>query len=111
MSDDKHWSVKADPRLVDALQNKPDADHPGSDAYMTALAIVLLREAGVPAADEQIQRGIAWLKSRQRQSGRWWMESLTFPGDNRKHFTTYIAQALRALHLCGKLEPATASKE
>ena len=79
---------------------------------MTAFAIVLLREAGVPASDEQIQEGIAWLKSNQRQSGRWWVQSLTYPGDNRRHFTTYIAtaQVLRAMNLCGELEPATASE-
>lgn len=113
MSDEKDWSVKMDPRLVDTLQSKPDAENPGSDAYMTAFAIVLLREAGVPATDEQIQRGIAWLKSNQRQSGRWWVESLTFPGENRQHFTTYIAtaQALRALNLCGELAPAVAPTE
>jgi squalene-hopene/tetraprenyl-beta-curcumene cyclase len=113
MSDDKNWSVRVDPRLVDTLQSKPDAENPGSDAYMTAFAIVLLREAGVPAADEQVRQGIAWLKRNQRQSGRWWMESLTFPGENRRHFTTYIAtaQALRALNLCGELEPAVASQE
>jgi hypothetical protein len=99
--------------LVDTLRSKPDADQPGSDAYMTAFAIVLLREAGVPATDEQIRRAVARLKSTQRQSGRWWVESLTFPGDNRKHFTTYIAtaRALRALNLCGELEPAAASEE
>jgi len=112
MSDAADWSVVVDPRLVDTLQNRPDAADPGSDAYMTALAIVLLREAGVPASDEQIQTGIAWLKSNQRQSGRWWVQSLTYPGDNRRHFTTYIAtaQALRALNLCGELEPAIASE-
>lgn len=112
MSDDTDWSVVVDPRLVDTLLSKSDAAHPGSDAYMTAFAIVLLREAGVPAADEQIQRGIAWLKSNQRQSGRWWVESLTFPGDNRRHFTTYIAtaQALRAFDLCGELQPTVATK-
>jgi len=107
MSAEQDWSVRLDPRVVDTLQSKPDADDPGSDAYMTALAIVLLREAGVPTSDKQIQQGIAWLKSNQRQSGRWWVESLTFPGANRRHFTTYIAtaQALRALSLCGELEP------
>jgi len=112
MSDEKDWSVRGDPRLVDTLRSKPDADHPGSDAYMTALAIVLLREAGVSASDGQIQQGIAWLKSSQRQSGRWWLASLTFPGDNRRHFTTYIAtaQALRALNLCGELEPVASSE-
>ncbi|QDU96088.1 c-type cytochrome domain-containing protein [Lignipirellula cremea] len=120
MSDPSNWSLRLDPRLVGTLQSKPDALNPGSDAYMTGLAIVLLRESGVPTADRQIQRGISWLKSRQRQSGRWWLESLTFPvrkpgdtpGDKRRHFTTYIAtaQAMRALDLCGELEPVISSK-
>lgn len=112
MSDADKWSVKVDPRLVHTLKSKPDADHPGSDAYMTAFAIVLLREAGVSATDERIRKGIAWLKSNQRQSGRWWMQSLTYPGDTRKHFTAYIAtaQALRALNLCGELESIETSK-
>ncbi|QDU26186.1 hypothetical protein ETAA8_12610 [Anatilimnocola aggregata] len=112
MSNVQDWSVVADPRIADAWQSRPDANNPGSDAYMTAFAIVLLREAGVPATDEQIQEGIAWLKGNQRKSGRWWVQSLTYPGDNRRHFTTYIAtaQALRALHLCGELEPAIATE-
>ncbi len=69
---------------------------------MTAFAIVLLRENGVPASDDRIQRGIAWLKREQRQSGRWWMHSL-YRGNY--HFTTYIAsmQALKALALCDSI--------
>lgn len=121
MSAPDNWSHRLDPRLVGTLQEKPDADHPGSDAYMTGLAIVLLRESGVPAADKQIQQGIEWLKRHQRQTGRWWLESLTFParkpgdtpGDKRRHFTTYMAtaQAMRALDLCGELSPVVPSKE
>ena len=120
MSAPDNWSPRLDPRLVAHLKSKPDADNPGSDAYMTGLAIVVLRESGIPAEDKRIQRGIAWLKRNQRQSGRWWLESLTFPvrkpgdtpGDKRRHFTTFIAtaQAMRALDLCGELEPVVSSK-
>ena len=35
-----------------------------------------LREAGVPAADPRIQRGLTWLVKNQRVSGRWWTRSL-----------------------------------
>jgi len=52
---------------------------------MTGFAIVLLRESTVPKTDEQIQRGIAWLKSNQRASGRWWMKSMY---KETYHFTT-----------------------
>jgi squalene-hopene/tetraprenyl-beta-curcumene cyclase len=93
-------------RLIEGL---PDAADPGSDPYMTALAIVLLRESGVPAADARLQRGVAWLKAEQRASGRWWMHSL-YRGNY--HFTTYIAtaKALQALALCGAM-PGNLSSE
>ncbi len=109
MSDSSKWSVRKPSRIIELLKSEPDADAPASDPYMTALAIVLMRESNIPADDNQIQRGIAWLKANQRQSGRWWMKSLSFKGDNRKNYTTYIstAQALRALALCGEIaEPA-----
>jgi squalene-hopene/tetraprenyl-beta-curcumene cyclase len=74
---------------------------------MTAFAIVLLREAGVPATDLRIQKGIHWLKQNQRESGRWWMKSLF---RDTYHYSTYIstAQALRALALCGEIQPIVA---
>ena len=53
------WKEAMDPTVVALIQNLPDAANPGSDPYMTAFAIVLLRESGVPASDQRIQRGIA----------------------------------------------------
>jgi squalene-hopene/tetraprenyl-beta-curcumene cyclase len=96
------WQEAMDPTVVALIQNLPDAANPGSDPYMTAFAIVLLRESGVPASDQRIQRGIAWLKENQRVSGRWWMHSLYRGNYN---YITYIstAQALRALALCDEL--------
>src|SRR5262245_1962316 len=96
------WKEAMDPTVVALIQNLPDAANPWSDPYMTAFAIVLLRESGVPANDERIQRGIAWLKENQRVSGRWWMHSLYRGNYN---YITYIstAQALRALALCDEL--------
>jgi squalene-hopene/tetraprenyl-beta-curcumene cyclase len=101
------WKEAMDPTVVALIQNLPDAASPGSDPYMTAFAIVLLRESGVPASDQRIQRGIAWLKENQRASGRWWMDSLYRGNYN---YITYIstAQALRALALCDEL-PTTLS--
>lgn len=102
MSDLMKWHVKMDPKVIAIFEGEPDKASPGSDSYMTAWAIVLLRESGVPASDERIRRGIAWLKREQRATGRWWMKSL-FRGTY--HYSTYIAtaQALRALALCGEL--------
>lgn len=102
MSDLMKWHVKMDPKVIALIQSEPDAANPASDPYMTAWAIVLLREAGIPSTDARIQKGIAWLKENQRASGRWWMKSLF---RNTVHYSTYIstAQALRALALCGEI--------
>jgi squalene-hopene/tetraprenyl-beta-curcumene cyclase len=101
-SERQPWKEAMDPTVVALIQNLPDAANPGSDPYMTAFAIVLLRESGVPASDKRIQRGIAWLKENQRLTGRLWMYSLYRGNYN---YITYIstAQALRALALCDEL--------
>ncbi|MFN9915634.1 MAG: hypothetical protein ACK53L_23790, partial [Pirellulaceae bacterium] len=95
--------VSVSPRVKDLLDNLPDADAPASDAYLTSFAIVLLIENGRPLSDPQLQRGLAWLRSEQRQSGRWWMHSLYRVN---YHFTTYLAtaQAMRALARGGEFD-------
>jgi squalene-hopene/tetraprenyl-beta-curcumene cyclase len=100
------WKEAMDPTVVALIRNLPDAANPESDPYMTAFAIVLLRESGVPASDPCIRRGVAWLKENQRASGRWWMHSLYRGNYN---YITYIstAQALRALALCDELPTTT----
>lgn len=102
MSDLMKWHETMDPEVVTMIRSEPDAANPASDAYLTAFAIVRLREAGIPAKDERIRKGIQWLKQNQRVSGRWWMKSLFRP---TYHYITYIstAQALRALALCDEL--------
>ena len=96
------WKEAMDPTVVALIRNLPDAANPESDPYMTAFAIVTLRESGVAGSDTRIRRGIAWLKENQRVSGRWWMYSLYRGNYN---YITYIstAQALRALALCDEL--------
>ena len=76
MSDLMSWHKKMDPKVVTMIQSEPDAASPESDPYMTAYAIVLLREAGVSAVDGRIQKGIFWLKENQRVSGRWCRRNL-----------------------------------
>ncbi len=102
MCDIMKWHAKMDPKVVEMIRSEPDAESPNSDPYMTAFAIVLLREAGIPTSDQRIQHGIAWLKQNQRVSGRWWMKSLY---RDTQHYSTYIstAQALRALSLCDEI--------
>ncbi|MEZ6045913.1 MAG: hypothetical protein R3C11_10125 [Planctomycetaceae bacterium] len=47
-----------------------------SDGHQTGLALLVLQEAGVPATDPRVQKGLNWLLSNQRESGRWWTRSL-----------------------------------
>jgi squalene-hopene/tetraprenyl-beta-curcumene cyclase len=103
MSEVKSWHYVMSPKVLTLINNLPDAAKPESDAYMTALAIVLMRQNDVPTTDPRIQRGLAWLKREQRVSGRWWMHSL-YRGNY--HYTTYIAtvEALKAFDLCGELD-------
>jgi squalene-hopene/tetraprenyl-beta-curcumene cyclase len=58
-----------------------------SDGYATGLIVYVLRQAGVPADDPAIRRGVAWLEANQRASGRWFTRSLN---DDGAH---YIANA------------------
>jgi squalene-hopene/tetraprenyl-beta-curcumene cyclase len=96
------WHFEISETVAKLITNLPDAAKPESDAYMTAFAIVLMRQSHVPAKDERLQKAVAWLKKEQRVSGRWWMHSL-YRGNY--HYITYIAtcQALKALALCDEL--------
>lgn len=96
----------------DKLNAESNKDAPASDGHQTGLAIMLLRESGTPADHPAIQAGIKWIKSNQRESGRWWTRSLNTDGP---HFITYSGTfyPLRALQLCGELDQKqeTLSKE
>ena len=78
-------------------------DKETSDGYGTGFVLYVLRRAGEPAADPAIQRGVTWLKTHQRSSGRWFTRSLF--KDNH-HFLTHAgtAFAVMALKECGAIE-------
>jgi squalene-hopene/tetraprenyl-beta-curcumene cyclase len=78
-------------------------DYETSDGYGTGFAIYILRTAGVPADDPRIQKGIAWLKTNQRASGRWFTRSMN---KDSKHYITHsgTAYAILALAACGETE-------
>ena len=63
---------------------------------MTGLAIVALRSSGVAKDDPRIARGIAWIKTHQRASGRWWTRSLN---TDKFHFITYSGTVFPLLAL------------
>ena len=77
------------------LKEEPEFGAPPSDGHMIGLAIIILREAGVPAGDARLQKGVEWLKSNQRASGRWWTRSLN---TDAWHFITYSGTAFRCWH-------------
>ena len=90
---------------AERLKAEPDQANPASDGHHTGLAIIVLRESGVPANDPRLQKGIDWIKSNQRISGRWWTKSLN---TDSWHFITYSGTAfpVLALSLCDALPPA-----
>jgi squalene-hopene/tetraprenyl-beta-curcumene cyclase len=113
---DGGWSIRAfgapeqwgSGNRAEKLRSEPEFANPPSDGHQTGLAIIVLRESGVPANDPRIQKGIAWLLTNQRASGRWWTRSLN---TEKWHFITYSGTAfpLLALQMCDAL-PATAVK-
>jgi squalene-hopene/tetraprenyl-beta-curcumene cyclase len=82
----------------DKTDNDPKAP---SDGYATGLAIFVLRQSGVGADDAAIAKGVAWLKSNQRESGRWYTRSLT---NDKAHYITNAGTAfcVLALDACGE---------
>jgi squalene-hopene/tetraprenyl-beta-curcumene cyclase len=79
----------------DKKEQTPDV----SDGYGTGFSVYVLRKAGVAANDPAIQKGIAWLKDNQRESGRWFARSLFRDGN---HYLSHAgsAFALMAIKSC-----------
>jgi squalene-hopene/tetraprenyl-beta-curcumene cyclase len=95
---DGGWSL---PSLGDWVgkDERPNDRSAPSDGYATGLVIYILRQAGVPAKDPSIQKGVAWLKQNQRESGKWFTRSLN---SEKYHFITHAgtAYAVMALKAC-----------
>jgi squalene-hopene/tetraprenyl-beta-curcumene cyclase len=100
--DDGGWNL---PSLGDwnedgRVQSKKEP----SDGYATGLIVYVLRQAGVPAKHEALQRGVEWLKTNQRSSGRWFTRSLNERSGNliANAGTAYVLMALKACDVSGK---------
>jgi squalene-hopene/tetraprenyl-beta-curcumene cyclase len=78
------------------LDGKPNDKQAPSDGYATGLVLYVLREAGVPATQEPIARGVDWLKTNQRASGRWFTRSVNA---DRAHYITHAGTALAVMAL------------
>lgn len=87
-----------------------EQDTETSDGYGTGFVLYVLRRAGLPAEHPQIQEGVAWLKTNQRESGRWFTRSLY--RDNH-HFLTHAgtSMAVMALDACDAQHVATRAAE
>jgi len=73
--------------------NDPNAD---SDGYGTGYVTFVLLQAGVRPTDDAIVAGVKWLKSNQRESGRWYTRSLNNDAD---HYITNAGTAFCILAL------------
>jgi squalene-hopene/tetraprenyl-beta-curcumene cyclase len=81
-------------------QDDSPQDLTSSDGYATGLVIYVLRRSGGAPDDARLARGITWLQTNQRESGRWFTRSLY--ADNQ-HYLTHAgtAMAILALTSCG----------
>jgi squalene-hopene/tetraprenyl-beta-curcumene cyclase len=81
------------------FDERPNDRMAPSDGYATGLVVYVLRQAGVRADHDAIQKGVAWLKNNQRESGRWFTRSLN---TDKYHFITHAgtAYAVLALKAC-----------
>ncbi len=82
----------------DGSPNDPNAE---SDGYATGLSVYVLRQAGLSIGEDQIRKGVIWLKSHQTESGRWFTRSLN--NDKANYITNAgTAFAVLALDACEK---------
>ena len=81
-----------------------------SDGYATGFTIYVLRQAGIPANNPALVKGIAWLKSNQRESGRWFSRSLY---KDNKHYLSHAgsAFAVMAIQACEGPRVSAATSE
>ena len=91
--DDGGWSLAT---LGDWQRADKTPQDENSDGYGTGFVIYVLRRAGVAANDAAIVRGVAWLKSHQRESGRWITRSLK---QDSKHFISHCGTAFAVMAL------------
>lgn len=94
--EDGGWAMEAlGAGWVGRKEEKANPDAP-SDGYGTGLVVLVLRQAGIPADDPALKRGIDWLKTNQRVSGRWFTRSLN---GVKQHYISDAASAFAVMAL------------
>ena len=81
---------------AEKLREESAAAKSASDGHMTGLALIVLHETETADSTAAEQRGIAWIKSNQRESGRWWTRSLN---TEDAHYITFSGTAYPLLAL------------
>jgi squalene-hopene/tetraprenyl-beta-curcumene cyclase len=95
---DGGWSL---PSLGDwkRRDGTPNDKQAPSDGYATGLVVYVLRQSGAPADDPALERGVAWLRTHQRASGRWFTRSLN---NDKAHYISNAGTgfAVMAIQAC-----------
>ena len=74
----------------------PNDPNAASDGYGTGFVTYVLLQAGVKPTDPAITSAVKWLKSNQRESGRWFTRSLN---NDKAHYITNAGTAFCVLAL------------
>jgi len=84
--EDGGWSLPSlgEWKRRDGSPNPKDAP---SDGYATGLVVYVLRQGGVASNDPALRKAVDWLRTNQRESGRWFTRSVN---NDKAH---YIANA------------------
>jgi squalene-hopene/tetraprenyl-beta-curcumene cyclase len=92
---DGGWSLPSLGKYMrhDKTANDPNA---GSDGYGTGFITYVLLQSGAKPTDPAIVKAVKWLKSNQRESGRWFTRSLS---NDRAHYITNAGCAFCVLAL------------
>jgi len=76
--------------------DKKEQDLKNADGYGTGFATYILLKSGIPHNHEAVSKGIQWIKSNQKESGRWFTRSLN---KDNKHYLTNVGTAFAVMAL------------
>jgi squalene-hopene/tetraprenyl-beta-curcumene cyclase len=102
---DGGWCLPAIGDYAKRRDGSPNNADAPSDGYATGYSVFILRQLGVKADDSALKKAVTWLKSNQRESGRWFTRSLQVDRTNQNaHLITNVGSVfcVLALHACGE---------
>lgn len=91
----------------DWLSRGADPEGATSDGYATGLAVLVLKRAGVSPDSPALQKGVAWLVSRQKD-GAWPVSYLNSKRDPQDNIGKFMRDAGTAFAVLALTEPAGA---